>query len=156
MSAIMESYAQTTRGRGMATASQVVRNELERIFEAESEAQKLNTEELVRFTRIREFGKWALLGDNSGLDFKRQIKFQARNKDELTEWQVLPVVTDDEGLAMDRILCRLTLTDRTIILKLYKYGISTREAARQLRMDQTGLRIKRDQALAFIAGHLSK
>lgn len=138
----------------MLTVRQVVQREIDNYLMTETQAQVLSTQELEKVTKIREFGKWALLGENAGLGVTRQIKFQARNKEEMSEWQALETVSDDEGLAIDAILALLEATDRKILKSLYQYGISTRKAAERLRMDRTILRNRRDIALAFIAGRM--
>ena len=139
------------------TAKQVVQSELMRWLETEQAAPQMSTKELERCTRIREWGKWALLGESSRQGVKPQLKFVARNLEDTTEWQAISVIGDDDGLAIDAVISdRLGSVDRQILRLIYMFWLPTRAVAGRLGVSRDNVYDRRDMALAYIAGALEK
>ena len=135
-------------------AAQIVRAELERYMAAEQEAASLSTRDLEERIRIWRWGKWALLGEGSGQGIKRQLKFNPRNKSEMSEWQSIAPLDDDDAMIVDAAIAMLGAEDRRMLKDLYVYWRSVRQVSVSMRIRAPRLQERRDMALAFVCGHI--
>jgi len=98
--------------------------------------------------QIKEFGKWALLGDSLGQDIKRQLQYSPRIKESMTEWQALSVMDDDTALKFDRMMAaELESQERKVLKSIYQYCRSPEATARIMSMTNWQIRTVRDGAL---------
>jgi len=138
----------------MQDTKKIIASEIKRWLDRESQCAQLTTADLEEQTRIRLWGKWALLGEGAGLQVKRQLKFEPRNKKDTTEWQALPLISDDDGMKIDRAVSRLDHQDREIVCRLYQYLHTSVKVSEQMRISRQAVMQRRDIALAYIAGAL--
>jgi hypothetical protein len=136
-------------------ARKIVAAELMHWLEREQSAVVLTTSALEDQTRIKEWGKWALLGESARLGIKPQLRFRPRNREELGAWGGIELMADDEAMRIDAAIACLGATDKKIIQGLYMYWWSTRYAAEKLCLPRCQVLDRRDKALAFIAGKVT-
>lgn len=136
-------------------AKKIVAAELVRWLQEEQSSVCLTTTGLEDQTRIKEWGKWALLGESAKLGIQPQLKFRAVIKEDVTAWSALDIISDEEGMRIDAAVARLGDTDKKIIRGLYMYWWSTRFAAEKLNLPRGQVMDRRDKALAFIAGKIA-
>lgn len=114
-----------------------------------------STKELEDLIGIWLWGKWALKGDTSNQAIKRQLKFKT-SRSEMTAWEALPDISDEEGMRIDAAVSALAPTERDIIRRIYVYWESTHDIPKALRMTRNRVIQMRDMALAFIAGRMKE
>ena len=105
-------------------------------------------------TRIREWGKWSLLGNYPGTEIKPQIKI-AKGKD-ATEWDAIPLISDDEGMRMNEAMRPLDSVTKEILRRLYMECMSTHDAGKTMRpvVIRNEIIKRRDRALSYLMGRL--
>jgi hypothetical protein len=138
----------------MKTARQVIENEAAKYMRQPETVMTAGTrKEIEDDLQIKEFGKWALLGDGLGQDIKRQLQYSPRIKESMTEWQALSVMDDENALRFDRMMAaELDATERGVLKCIYQYCRSPEAAARILSMTNWQIRTTRDAALQTLAG----
>lgn len=128
MSAIFDSYAQTTRGQGMHTARAVIVNEIDAEIERMEEAA---ADDLARHMRLPEWGYWARC-DDSGLGYSKPVLvFEAKGWWATEELKSrIPRISDDQALLIDGAIGVLGHPYREAIERVYLQLQSYRSLSR--------------------------
>lgn len=116
--------------------------------------EPIERDRVVKVLRLWEFGKWALLGNSSAQQIKRQLQYQPRNKESMTHWQSIMPMSDDDACEFDRMLCQVcTPLERNVIHCAYQYHQSEDAGARILSIGRYQFRSVRDEALGKLRDH---
>lgn len=133
---------------------QVVAEAIMGWLERDQLVQLGSVKELEDMTGVWLWGKWALKGEASNQAIKRQLKFKT-SRSEMTAWEALPDISDDEGMRIDAAVSALADTEREIIRRSYMFWESTHDIPKAMRMTRHQVMHLRDMALSYIAGKLT-
>jgi hypothetical protein len=137
------------------TARQVVEQAISDLLERESLVALGSVKTLEDSIGIWEWGKWALKGEGSGQHIKRQLKWMS-SRSEMTAWEAIPEISDEEGMQIDKAVSSLAKTERDIIRRIYMLWESTHDIPNALRLPRNRVIQMRDMSLACIAGMMRK
>jgi hypothetical protein len=136
----------------MSAARQIILDELDRTA---AKVEEINYREMESDCQLKEWGKWGRL-NHDGLGYPKLPAFSGKGWGVPDLSEVIPDITDFEGMRIDAAVSKLPKTHNQVIQAIYLYRVPWLKLPEVLHMTKIRIEAYQHQAIGILWQHLKR